>query len=118
MSNKDLNLNWEMVALSGVDVNLPGILEWQIEGVGSYIVKSNMMRRRYMQYEQNVRNLNAGLPHEAGRPDYRRIHHLLNDALLDGRKVRVLALENCSTADLPVRKRYWIERNGTLNQAT
>jgi hypothetical protein len=111
------DLNWTLDVERGIDLDRAGILEFRIDKFGSYIAHSNRLSRRIRDYEENVWRLGQGLPYLSGGSGYRRIHRLLRDAADKAMAVTVIALENCEEADLPVRKRHWIEVRGTLNRA-
>ena len=100
----------------GRSLTLPGIYEWRIEGVGSYVGKSKGLTRRLREYPNNVRKLLSGLPYRRGKPDrFRRIHHELRAAMESGRRVTVTIIENCSVDEINERERYWIVQRGDLN---
>ena len=101
----------------GFDSSLPGLYEFHIDGVGSYIAqcKTNISRRHEM-YVRNVKNLLDGKPYRQNNPDgYRRIHRELARALRTGKTIRFILLENCPLADIYRRERELIARRGTLN---
>ena len=116
MSSPKSRLNWEILIPSWVDENGAGILEFEIEALGSYIAHSNCIRRRIREYQRVVRNLCGGLPYKPAQREYRRCHHYLCDAFREGRKVKVKAIENCSPGELNERWRHWIGQRGTLNE--
>ena len=107
------DLLWQLDIPAGVDPGRPGILEWRIEGVGSYIVRATALARAIRQYEDSVWRLGQGLPHRVG--SYRDIHRILRKAADQGRRVTVIALETCEAAELPARKRHWVALRGSLN---
>lgn len=101
-----------------VDIDLPGIYEWQIEGVGSYIGKSKRLKKRLREYPNNVRKLIAGLPYRASKPQsFRLIHHELHRAQEEKRQIVFTVVENCPLAELSEREQFWIAERGTLNRS-
>lgn len=99
-----------------IDLAQPGIYEWRIYGVGSYIGKSRRLESRLREYPNNLRKMLAGLPYRAGNPEgYRHVHHALRAAILGRQAITLTVLENCEVADLNGRERHWIELRGTLN---
>jgi hypothetical protein len=107
---------WTYEVLKEVSLELPGILEFRIDGIGSYVVMSNRLSRRIRDYESNEKRLREGRLYASGGSGFRRIHQMLHKATKDGRTVTIVACENCSQADLSARRRHWIERVGTLNK--
>ena len=102
---------------SHIDINLPGIYEWQIAGVGSYIGKSKRLKRRLREYPNNVRKLIAGLPYRAGKPQsFRLIHHELCRPREEKRQVIFTIVENCPLTELNEREQFWIAERGVLNR--
>ena len=106
--------HWQLDIPGGIDPRAAGILEWRIDGAGSYIVRATSLARCIRQYEDSVWRLGQGLPHRVGA--YREIHRLLRTAADEARRVTVIALENCDIADLPARKRHWVALRGTLDR--
>jgi hypothetical protein len=59
----------------GVDVSRPGIYEWRIDGMGSYIGQYRWISRPTTHYRRNLIKLFNGLPYRNRSPDgFRRIH--------------------------------------------
>ncbi len=101
----------------GIDLDLPGIYEWRIEGSGSYIGKSKRLKRRLREYPNNVRKLALNLPYRAGKPtSFRAIHHEMFRAHVDGRPVVFSVIENCPLERLNEREQFWIKSRGSLNR--
>ena len=99
-----------------IDLARPGIYEWRIEGVGSYVGQSCQLRRRLSRYAANLRRVRKGLPRRVIGPDsHREIHEALFAAVGAGRLVSVTVLENCELTELNARERFWIDRRGALN---
>ena len=95
---------------------LPGLYEWQIEGVGSYIGKYKRISRPLKHYARNIKNLLRGKAYQKGKPSrFRRIHHELADAVRSGKAIRLIILENRSPADINQREQEQIAERGTLN---
>ena len=112
-----LPANWyEFTIIDGVDEKFPGIYEWQIEDVGSYIGKYGRIRRPRKEYGRNVVRLLNGLPYRRAKPErYRRIPHELALAHPTGRKIRLIILENVDATQIDDRERALIELRGNLN---
>jgi hypothetical protein len=105
------------VVIEGVNRREPGIYEWRIEGVGSYIGRYSKISRPLTHYARNVRNLLNGQPYRKGKPArYRHIHNALAEAVRSNRKIRLTILENAAAEDLPRRERELIKTRGTLNR--
>ena len=103
----------------GEEFNLkgPGIYEWRVEGVGTYVGKATKLSSRIRAYPNNVRKLVQSLPWH-GNPlrNYRRIHEALREAHDKQLKVTVSVLENCSLDLLIDREKFWLaQRRGEMN---
>ena len=93
-----------------LDLDLPGIYEWRIEGVGVYAGKALRLKSRLRAYPNNVRRMLRGLPwHNNAARDYRPIHHALRDAHEAGTVVVVRVLEVCTSEARNEREQYWIK---------
>ena len=104
------------VIAAGVACTKPGIYQWTIEGVGTYIGKFGRIRRPTKEYGRNVARLLAGLPYRLGKPDqFRAIHHALADAVRAGRVITLTILENAEPDEINRRERDLIAERGTLN---
>jgi hypothetical protein len=105
------------VVAEGVDLARPGIYEWQIDGVGTYIGKYKHISRPTRAYAMNVARLLAGRPYRKGKPDqFRRIHRALAEAVRCRRHVILTILENSTPLEINRRERELIvARGGTLN---
>jgi hypothetical protein len=116
---KILPKDWHhYVVIHGVDVKKPGIYEWQIEGVGSYIGKYSDISRPTKAYGRHVTNLlNNKKAYRRSNPDgYRRIHRELIKAHLEGRRIVLTILENAEKANINRREQELIaERVAVLN---
>ena len=101
----------------GVDEGLPGIYEWAVEGAGIYIGKYTGIDRPKLRYGQNVARMLAGLPYhiKSNPTGYRRIHHALKAAHLEGRRITLTILENVSPEKLHAREAELIAQRGELN---
>lgn len=107
---------YRLLITEGVDTDLPGIYEWRIEGAGSYIGRYTYSSRPFGDYARHVRDLFLGDIYKPSDPDgWRRIHHELYAALLDGREIELIFVENCSADDLNERKQVHKKERGTLN---
>ncbi|MER2510223.1 hypothetical protein [Amaricoccus sp.] len=101
---------------ANIDLARPGIYEWRIDGVGSYVGQSCQLRRRLSQYAANLRRMRDGLPRRVASQDsHRDIHQALSDAIGRGRSVSVTVIENCELTELNARERFWAVRRGALN---
>ncbi|WP_123148969.1 hypothetical protein [Mesorhizobium delmotii] len=99
-----------------MDTNKPGIYEWRIEGAGSYIGRYTFSDRPFGNYARHVRDQLSGGIYKPSRPDgWRRIHRELYAALLDGREIELIFVENCSVGELNARERVHRKDRGTLN---
>ncbi|TIN43082.1 MAG: hypothetical protein E5Y10_05455 [Mesorhizobium sp.] len=100
----------------GVDPDLPGIYEWQIEGAGSYIGRYTHSSRPLDDYARHVRDQLLGGIYKPSNPDgWRRIHRELYAALLDGRNIELILVENCAVDQLNARERVHRKERGTIN---
>jgi len=100
----------------GVRLDLPGIYEWIVEGSGRYIGKYTHQSRPFREYERNVLRILRGHAYRPRKPDgFRRIHRSLAQAVLDGRRITLVILENCSLDRLHAREAELIAERGTLN---
>jgi hypothetical protein len=96
--------------------NAPGIYQWEISGVGTYIGKSKNLRRRLAEYPNNVRKLLRGLPYRNNKPSkFRRVHRELATALTRGTPVNCSVVAHCDADSLAELERHWIAKKGTLN---
>ena len=96
-----------------IDLGRPGIYEWDIGGVGSYIGQSRNLHSRVERYVKNIRNLTLG---EQPYYPFRPIHYDLADARACKRLVTYRVRENCDDPEeRNERERYWIKLRGTLN---
>lgn len=103
------NAWWSLSAPAHIDLGLPGIYEWQLEGIGVYIGKSKRLKSRIREYPNNVRKLILGLPYRRGKAcAFRAIHHSLRSAHDSIANTTVTVLENCMISELNARERHWI----------
>ena len=99
-----------------IDLARPGIYEWRIEGVGSYVGQSCQLRRRLSQYAANLRRSRDGRSRlVAGSDRHGEINEALHAAVVAGRPVTVTVLENCELTELNAREWFWRTRRGALN---
>jgi hypothetical protein len=104
------------VVADGVDKKKPGIYEWRIEGVGTYIGKFTRIRRPTKEYGRNVMNLLNEKPYRRGNKDgFRRIHRALERAHREGREIRLTILENVDKPVLNRSEHELIKERGSLN---
>ncbi len=107
---------YQLVLMPGVDLRLPGIYLWVIEGTGTYVGKFTHSSRPLREYERNVLKLLNGRPYRPKKPDaFRRIHRALHRAHLEGKHIQLILFENCAPADLNRRELELIAERGTLN---
>ncbi|TIV95596.1 MAG: hypothetical protein E5V85_20430 [Mesorhizobium sp.] len=116
-SGASLPPNWYSYVLTeNVDETRPGIYEWHIDGVGSYVGKYTWISRPKKEYERNVVKLLSGRPYRPKKPGgFRRIHRELLDAHRLGRAITLTILENVDPGLLTLRERELIAERGTLN---
>jgi hypothetical protein len=114
---KTLSDRWcEYLVCEGVDQKKPGIYEWKIDGVGSYIGKYRRISRPTKHYRRNVIRLMNGDPYRKGKPaGFRRIHLELEKAVRENRRIELHILENVAVAEINVREAELIKLRGTLN---
>jgi hypothetical protein len=106
---------YTFVVAEGVDTKQPGLYEWHIEGVGSYIGKYKSIDRPKKQYSRNVQNLLDGKPYRKSYAAFRRIHHELAEAHKSEKKITLTILENCSPEEINARELLLIKERGRLN---
>ncbi|WP_279482267.1 DUF6508 domain-containing protein [Aureimonas sp. SK2] len=100
----------------GASLEMPGIYEWIIEGVGSYVGRYTRGTRPTREYSRNVGNLLGGRGYRAGNATgFRRIHVALADAVRAGRGIELHILENPAAGDIGAREMALIAERGTLN---
>ncbi|MGI3901100.1 MAG: hypothetical protein ACRYGP_17490 [Janthinobacterium lividum] len=111
-------IEWFSVVINpGVDQTKPGIYEWHIEGVGSYIGKFTHISRPLREYERNVSRFIAELPYRPRKPDgFRHIHRELGKAQAARVRVTLTILENVLPEKLSSREQELINHRGTLNR--
>lgn len=101
---------WSATFPPNIDLDLPGIYEWEVPGIGLYIGKSKRLRRRIREYPNNVRKLLAGAPYRRNNHSaFRVVHHEMLRAYHHNLNVTVTILENCEQPELSTRERYWID---------
>ena len=113
----DIPKNWyTLIVNDGTTLSLPGIYEWKIEGVGSYIGQYKHKYRPTREYERNVFKIATGRAYRPGKPDgFRRIHRELEAAHRDGRAITLIIVENCLDSERNQREAFHIAARGTLN---
>ena len=89
----------------------------EIEGVGSYIGKYTQIGRPTKAYGRHVTNLlNNRKAYRPSNPNgYRRIHHELHRAHIEGRRITLRILENVDQTEINRRERQLITERGALN---
>ncbi|HEX9753345.1 MAG TPA: hypothetical protein VGA46_07865 [Methyloceanibacter sp.] len=107
---------YDYIIADGVDENRPGIYEWRIEGVGSYVGKYTWISRPKSEYEKNVLKILNGWPYRPQKPEkFRRVHRELERAHREGRRITLVILENVDPMRLDQRERELIAERGILN---
>ncbi len=100
----------------GVDPMKPGLYEWRIADVGSYIGKYGRIRRPTKEYGRNVIRLLNQKTYRRSNPEvYRRIHRELTNAHLEGRRIELIIIENVDAEYINSREKELIKLRGTLN---
>ncbi|RWB89233.1 MAG: hypothetical protein EOQ52_12725 [Mesorhizobium sp.] len=112
-----LESGWYSYVLpENVDEKRPGIYQWNIDGVGSYIGKYTWINRPKQEYEKNILKILNGRPYRPQKPaGFRRIHRELFEAARKGLAITLTILENVEPALLNQRERELIAERGTLN---
>jgi hypothetical protein len=110
--------DWYSVTITdGANPDLPGLYEFKIDGVGSYIGKYTNFSQRCKLYSRNVDNLLNKRTYRKGKPNqFRRIHRELADAVRAGKRINLIVLENQDRGP-KLNRREWelIRERGTLN---
>jgi hypothetical protein len=107
---------YEYEVKKGVDTSKPGLYEWEIEEVGSYIGKYKRITRPTKEYPRNINNLLLGRGYRKKKPDgFRRIHRALAEAHIKKRKIKLIILENAQEPEINHRERELIAERGALN---
>lgn len=112
MEKIKLRDGWYTLAeLDAADLDVAGIYQWEIEGVGIYVGKALKLGKRIRAYPNNVRRMIQGLHwHGDASKEYRRVHHALREAYEAGNSVAVRILERCDPAERKKREDEWIAR--------
>jgi hypothetical protein len=108
---------YSLTIAEGANRDLPGLYEFKIDGVGSYIGKYTNFSERCKLYSRNVNNLLNKRAYRKGKPDgFRRIHRELADAFQAGKTIKLIILENQPRGER-LNRREWelIMERGTLN---
>jgi hypothetical protein len=106
----ELPEDWFEYSLAdGVDEGKPGIYQWMIEGVGSYIGKYSHIDRPTKQYGRNVqRRINLKPYRKSNEQGFRRIHEALAEAVNSSLKIHLRILENVEPNELNAREQALI----------
>lgn len=100
-----------------MDRTKPGLYEWHIEGIGSYIGKYTRISRPEREYANNLLKMLNGWPYRPKHPTkFRRIHRELKSAYDSGARITLSLLENVELADLSRREAEAIAERGALNE--
>jgi hypothetical protein len=107
---KTLKPEWYRLTIDpSVDMEAAGVYQWSIEGVGLYVGKAKILRKRLPAYPNNVRRMLENLPwHGNPSKKYREIHHALRQAYETQTPVTVTVLETCDPSVRVARERHWI----------
>lgn len=107
---------YTLIVPDGVDPDLPGIYQWEIDGVGTYIGKYTRKSRPFREYEANVLKILEGRPYRPRKPDsFRAVHRALWLGHATGRSITLTILENCAPEALLQRETELAKERGTLN---
>ena len=95
-SSRVLHPEWyREIVVPGVDPAQPGLYEWRIDGVGTYIGQYTHASRPGREYGLNVGRLLANRPYRKAKPSgFRRVHQELAKAAAAGRMITLTLLEN------------------------
>jgi hypothetical protein len=117
MCNEEIfqDCGFTFVVAKGANLARPGIYEWRIKGVGTYIGKYKRVKRLRRAYATNVSRLLAGKPLRFARPVQIRIHEALAEAVQSRRQVTLTIIENPHNSKMNSRERELINERGTLN---
>jgi hypothetical protein len=110
--------SWATVVIEPVvDLSRPGLYEWIIEGVGSYIGVFTSPSRPFGEYSKNVTNLLNGKPYRKNKPEsFRDIHYDLAEAFLLQKNITLRLLETISDrASRHSKEQELIRNRGFLN---
>lgn len=111
-----LRRGWYTYLPGSVDRTRPGLYEWHIEGVGSYVGKYTRISRPEREYSRNLIKMLNGWPYRPKFPDkFRRIHCALRDGYDRGARITLTLLENVEPSDLSRREAELIAERGSLN---
>src|ERR1700720_2355970 len=85
----------------GVDENHPGIYQWEIAGIGSYIGKYKRISRPKKRYGRNVSRILRGDPYWPSKRDgFRHIHRVLAAAYSAGLQITLTILRMLTRVQL------------------
>lgn len=114
---KDEEEWFSLVVEPGVDQKKPGIYEWNIQGVGSYIGKYTHISRPLKEYSRNVNRLLYKLHYRPKNPEgFRHIHRMLAEARVARTPITLILVENVEPARLNDREQKLIRTRGNLNR--
>ena len=100
-----------------IDRNKPGLYEWTIQGVGSYIGTFTHISRPLHEYTRNVERLLAELPYRPRKPNgFRDIHRALAEARRNESRITLTILGNVDPELINERELMLIDDRGTLNR--
>ena len=93
-----------------IDLASAGINQWSVEGVGIYVGKAKVLKKRILDYPRNVRTMIEGKSwHGDPTRDYRDIHYALRQAHDAELPVSVMILETCDASVRSLREQWWID---------
>lgn len=109
-----LRENWyRLQPASGIDLDMSGIIEWQVEGHGIEVGQATRIQDRINNEESNLRAMLAGQDYHNHGRDFRNIHYAILDAYQKRTAITLSVLEHCSRTVLTQRRRHWLERRRT-----
>ena len=107
---------YRLVIPEGVDPSLPGIYQWDIDGIGTYVGRYTHSTRPLIEYEANVLKIIDGRPYRPKKPNsFRAVHTALHMGHVSGRQITLTILENCPLHQLDDREKELVKERGSLN---
>ncbi len=97
---KPTDQQFKEIWTDGINLDLPGVYEFRVDGIGVYIGECTSFSRPRQQYWRKVRKVLLGLPH---RKKLRDVHKLLARGIAEGAVITLTLVENVH--EKPERKR-------------